>query len=83
MKQIPLKPGQKAVCLEMTEEMKSRFSKAAVEATKIIIRHTNNPAEAFAVLHFVKDALEHAAGVKYDRTVVFGEKDLQEGTPES
>ena len=74
----PLKPGQIAVAIDMTDEFKERAKKAALECAGIIQRATKGPAEAFVVLHFLQSALEQVAGGSFDGAITLGEEDLKD-----
>ena len=74
----PLKPGQVAVAVEMTDEFKERAKKAAFECVGIIQRATKGPAEAFIILRFLQQALETVSGGSFDGAISLGEEDLKD-----
>jgi hypothetical protein len=77
---IPLKPGQKAVMLEMTDERRKRIAALGGECIDRIRKATESPLEAFFVIHFMKMALESACRCTFDNAIIINESDLAKET---
>lgn len=56
-------PNTKAVTLEMTPEMRERFSVISHEIMGVIQAKTRGPMEAYVILKFIMSALEERFGI--------------------
>lgn len=57
-------PGVRAITVEMTPELKKKYSHVTGLVVDLLRTHTTNPLEAYMVLQFVQNALEARFGIR-------------------
>jgi hypothetical protein len=57
-------PSTRAVKIELTPELKAKYSRVSGQVVDLLMRNTTGPVEAYMILKFVSEALEARHGIR-------------------
>jgi len=72
-------PETRTKAIELTPELKEKYTRIAYEVDDFLRARTSGPMEAYMVLQFVVHAFEEAYGIR--GAIIVGEDDFTEAKP--